>query len=837
MMFPETLSVTKLFVIQAGLFSASITAFIIESYKKLQPDSGAMTVTLLTQISQQLAATANSSPINVLPSTNSFQPTSSVLRVNAFWFLSLCFSLTCALAATLVEEWAREYLQAIDRRPSPHNKGEHLLEIQSIKTYELQVAARIRSFLYEGLERFGMRRVVQAIPTLLHIAVFLFLGGLVDFLVPINHIIAYTVLGIVIPIASAYIAITFLPIIRYDCPYRTPLSKICWAVLRTMGLLRYVDPAGKYRRISVSMMQGREMFAIQNAAGLLKRDLRALRWTIKSLTEDIELEPFIEGVTEALSAPKRSKSLRTMSMAMRHLLFDEEATLLDRIIKLLTTCHEPSGLAKGPRRKRAIICMNAIALLFEVSVVGDSRLYLSVLAMDSGQRLGRAVTTLQNDNDPTIVSVANSTVKTIVTRLQTDIAAVIENSDHESRSSAWSLDASLVLLNVLNHLDSIESIFDIIPNMTRQWKSSSPQSVHYKEFVRVLCDDLIPDRLVRYSDLGAIAPEDRKRCTMTCLKATYVTACYFPCQPSNMEAIASTVGALVKLKYDKVPAIAIYANCTAARMACHFQSDIVLSLSNPSGRDTAHKQLSNSFAALYGLDILGNLAQHPAHHVLQQQLGLGFDRSPPEPNRHGLRQPSYDHLINFLEQQHERSMQYSGDIPASELQLLKHLQLRTTTGITILDFPGWGKLILSRSHIVVLVALLQSMVASPLPDEALELTLDTFQFLATGLNARFATHGTQNILVDVASKVVHTLRGDLNRAISQGIEDPLQGKIIQVLFEMLGTVTVPDAIAVAREIIAEVYDDSSIASEEILKAAADTFIKVQVPILYHRICH
>ncbi|KAJ6622078.1 hypothetical protein B0H10DRAFT_1742879, partial [Mycena sp. CBHHK59/15] len=40
----------------SGLFSASLTAFIVESYKNLSPDSGDMTITLLSQISQQLNA-------------------------------------------------------------------------------------------------------------------------------------------------------------------------------------------------------------------------------------------------------------------------------------------------------------------------------------------------------------------------------------------------------------------------------------------------------------------------------------------------------------------------------------------------------------------------------------------------------------------------------------------------------------------------------------------------------------------------------------------------------------------------------------------------------------
>lgn len=108
---------------QSGLFSASVTAFIIESYKQLSVDSGDTTVALLVQISQQLAAASNGTYAIAASPPKSFQPSLSTLRVNAFLFLSLFFGLACALAATLVQQWARNYLQAIDRRTAPHRKG------------------------------------------------------------------------------------------------------------------------------------------------------------------------------------------------------------------------------------------------------------------------------------------------------------------------------------------------------------------------------------------------------------------------------------------------------------------------------------------------------------------------------------------------------------------------------------------------------------------------------------------------------------------------------------------------------------------------------------------
>ncbi|KAJ6563953.1 hypothetical protein B0H19DRAFT_903473, partial [Mycena capillaripes] len=49
-------------LIFSGLFSASVTAFLIESYRSLAPDSGDLTVQLLTRLSQQLAGDVTTTP-------------------------------------------------------------------------------------------------------------------------------------------------------------------------------------------------------------------------------------------------------------------------------------------------------------------------------------------------------------------------------------------------------------------------------------------------------------------------------------------------------------------------------------------------------------------------------------------------------------------------------------------------------------------------------------------------------------------------------------------------------------------------------------------------------
>ncbi|KAF8202683.1 hypothetical protein K438DRAFT_583022 [Mycena galopus ATCC 62051] len=69
-------------LIFSGLFSASLTAFLIESYQNLQSDSGDLTVAAINRISHQLAAIASNTSF-VLQPQPSFTPTAALLWCNA----------------------------------------------------------------------------------------------------------------------------------------------------------------------------------------------------------------------------------------------------------------------------------------------------------------------------------------------------------------------------------------------------------------------------------------------------------------------------------------------------------------------------------------------------------------------------------------------------------------------------------------------------------------------------------------------------------------------------------------------------------------------------------
>ncbi|KAJ7853695.1 hypothetical protein B0H14DRAFT_781278 [Mycena olivaceomarginata] len=264
-------------LIFSGLFSASLTAFLIESYKILQPDSGHLTVAAITQVSHQLAAIASNTTF-VLQSPPAFNPTTASLWCNALWFVSLSLSLTCALLATLVEQWAREFLHKTEIRPSPVRR------------------ARIFSFLYFGLKKFRMHTIVDVIPFLLHASLLLFFAGLIAFLLPVNYLMMNLMCIILATVLLLYLVLTVLPVIYLNCPYRTPLSAPLWSLLQNFSRSFNKPSLSSGQTITEAVVNS----ALQDT---LSRDQQALKWTLDSLTDDTELLPFVEAIPDLVHGP------------------------------------------------------------------------------------------------------------------------------------------------------------------------------------------------------------------------------------------------------------------------------------------------------------------------------------------------------------------------------------------------------------------------------------------------------------------------------------------------------------------------------------------------------
>ncbi|KAF7334377.1 hypothetical protein MVEN_02266600 [Mycena venus] len=346
-------------LIFAGLFSAILTAFIIESYKTLQPD---WTGACIAQVAAQQAANATGSlplPIGITLPCEKFSmslagslPTpASSLVCNILWFISLGLSLTSALTATLVEQWAREFLHWTDRLPSPIKR------------------ARIFAFLYYGLQRFHMHAFVDVIPLLLHMSLLFFFGGLVAFLFPVNQTVAYLAAGLLGIIVILYGFMTAAPLRLLDCPYKTPLSNILWNVRRYFlhQFKSNTEPQSLHLRSMVNAMI--EEATVRSDAREA-RDKRALAWTMKSLTDDDQLESFVEGIPDMIWGPEGRR--RKYDSLIRSLLHDPQVSLGSRIEHLMLSCE--SGLLEPMvKTRRQILCLRAIWCLGMMSEKGKDR--------------------------------------------------------------------------------------------------------------------------------------------------------------------------------------------------------------------------------------------------------------------------------------------------------------------------------------------------------------------------------------------------------------------------------------------------------------------------------
>ncbi|KZV62170.1 hypothetical protein PENSPDRAFT_561505, partial [Peniophora sp. CONT] len=145
----------------AGLFAATVAAFLIASYPSLSPpDKQDQTNALLAQ----LVSLANATPVTTVTIPDSDVPRSAVI-VNTLWFIALVLSLLCALLATLIQDWTTGFLRA--QRPWVYTTiKQHAINVMNIQI---------------GVRAYRLHQMVPLNLALMHSSVILFILGLVVF--------------------------------------------------------------------------------------------------------------------------------------------------------------------------------------------------------------------------------------------------------------------------------------------------------------------------------------------------------------------------------------------------------------------------------------------------------------------------------------------------------------------------------------------------------------------------------------------------------------------------------------------------------------------------------
>ena len=252
-----------------------------------------------------------------------------------------------------------------------------------------------------------MTTIVESIPTVLHVAVLLFILGLIQFLFSVNLTVAGVVLGIFLLLVSLYFALTILPIIWAECPYRAPFSvlvryaviwqmKLIYKILNKIylatsrgSLLEKWSEVGRYRLDAITpeynLAMSREKKAQDLSSDASKRRIdRELRWTLASLTTDSELEPFVAGLPTLLSVSADQSGSQEVSGAMISILLKPYG-LVTHIARLLHTCIPPTILSDDPRMKRATICLQAINAICNAKEIEINRLIHLVAYLEVGR--------------------------------------------------------------------------------------------------------------------------------------------------------------------------------------------------------------------------------------------------------------------------------------------------------------------------------------------------------------------------------------------------------------------------------------------------------------------
>ncbi|PPQ66386.1 hypothetical protein CVT24_007215 [Panaeolus cyanescens] len=172
----------------AGLFSAVVATFAVETQKLLQPDPAITTVILLSQVAAQLGS--NATLVEAL--SEPFQDISpaEALRINALMTVSLILSLGVALLGIMVLQWIRSY-----------RKHENI---------SIQGQLCIRQSRYDGLIAWKVPEIITSLPViLLQLSLVLFFVGLIDFFRSSSTVMA-AITGGIVSLVLAFVGFTIV---------------------------------------------------------------------------------------------------------------------------------------------------------------------------------------------------------------------------------------------------------------------------------------------------------------------------------------------------------------------------------------------------------------------------------------------------------------------------------------------------------------------------------------------------------------------------------------------------------------------------------------------------
>ncbi|KAF8869092.1 hypothetical protein CPB85DRAFT_863149 [Mucidula mucida] len=199
--------------VQAALFSGVVTTFVVQTYQSLNVDYAQVTASLMLRLIdiQVSISQGQAVPNSDRDPPKAFMPKSSDLWINGLWLTSLVLSLATTLIAGLTKQWINEYMVLPSGNPRDR--------------------ARIRHFRFVGLEQWHVPLIIGLLPILMHVALGVFLAGLVIFACSLSTAMASALGCMTGTGALAYLVSNILPLFYTNCPYKTPLASYTFMIV------------------------------------------------------------------------------------------------------------------------------------------------------------------------------------------------------------------------------------------------------------------------------------------------------------------------------------------------------------------------------------------------------------------------------------------------------------------------------------------------------------------------------------------------------------------------------------------------------------------------------
>ena len=270
--------------------------------------------------------------------------------VNLLWVFSLVISLACATLATMLQQWARQYIAFIQLpQDSPRDR------------------ARIRALFADSADKLFLKTMGILMVCSLHMAILLFFIGLLIFFHNVNHTIFIFMLLFFVFCMTIYTFFTVLPLFQASSLLYTPVSALPATFILLSICLIHSTFADRFRfkrwRFFEWLFEGVDNVEDISSTPIPELDARILELTLNSLSEDDAMEKSFAAIPdlfdENLDPSNLSKDLQEAfkTALYRFLDYTFRSTTVAESVKnhRLTICLKASSAVLDPVGFREIL--------------------------------------------------------------------------------------------------------------------------------------------------------------------------------------------------------------------------------------------------------------------------------------------------------------------------------------------------------------------------------------------------------------------------------------------------------------------------------------------------